>query len=298
MSMQFHIRILTAYRNFGFRIFRILAISTIIPIAACGGGSDYGGSSGGGSGGGTGGNPYGLETPPAPTLSSIQEKVFTPICTECHAGASAPQGLRLEAGMSFGMLVNVASSEVPSVDRVEPGDPDNSYIIRKLDGTASVGERMPLGGPYLPDDTIAAIRQWITDGAMDNKPQAARAKPAQLSAGWPVNGSTVKNFSGKMLVIANAELDTTLINSRSIQLYRESAAGKSAIDSTVRVTSLSPTVIEVSAGDDLASGKYILEVAGSGASPLADRQGRLIDGDSDGKPGGDFALRFDVGVAE
>src|SRR5262245_12326579 len=71
------------------------------------------------------------EQPLTPTLQSIQDNVFTPICTQCHIGAAAPLGLRLDEGSSFAMLVNAPSVEVPSLLRVSPGHPDDSYLIQK-----------------------------------------------------------------------------------------------------------------------------------------------------------------------
>ena len=100
-----------------------------------------------------------------PTLASIQANVFTPVCSGCHAGASAPVGLRLDAVSAYGLLVGVASGEVPSLQRVKTGDPDNSYLVQKLEGRAAVGARMPFGGPYLDDATIGVIRTWIANGA-------------------------------------------------------------------------------------------------------------------------------------
>lgn len=152
-----------------------LAVAT---IAGCGSGSGEGLDSNGrpiGSGGAGGG-------PLTPEFASIQEHVFTPICTVCHAGAGAPQGLRLDAANSYGLLVGVASTEVGSILRVAPGNPDNSYLIQKLEGHASVGARMPLGGPYLDSATIAVIRQWITDGAPRS---AAVAAATTMSAAIP-----------------------------------------------------------------------------------------------------------------
>lgn len=81
-------------------------------------------------------------------FASIQDSVFTPICTACHAGAAAPLGLRLDEDASYAMLVGVASVQVPALLRVAPGDPD-SYVVHKIEGTAAVGSRMPLGGPPL-----------------------------------------------------------------------------------------------------------------------------------------------------
>lgn len=115
-----------------------------------------------------------------PTIESIQEHVFTPRCATCHSGASAPLGLRLEdAQTSYDNLVDRPSAENPTLDRVEPGDPDNSYLIHKLEGTQTVGERMPNGQPPLDPDTIAVIRQWISDGA---PPPAAAAEQLFLPA--------------------------------------------------------------------------------------------------------------------
>ena len=129
----------------------------LVGMAGCGGGGGYGGS-----GGTPGGDPNG---PMTATFSSIQSHVFTPICSACHAGAAAPQGLKLDAANSYMMLVNVASVEVPSIKRVAPGDSANSYIVQKIEGHAAVGARMPFGGPYLDAATIGLIRQWIDNGA-------------------------------------------------------------------------------------------------------------------------------------
>lgn len=90
--------------------------------------------------------------------------------SECHSGGGAvlPGVMNLTSGQaSFDNLVNVTSLEVPGILRVAPGDPDNSYLIQKLEGSAAVGGRMPAGSPNPLDPAlIADIRQWITDGAM------------------------------------------------------------------------------------------------------------------------------------
>src|ERR1700733_1071260 len=114
-------------------------------------------------------------------FDALQENIFTPICSVCHTGASAPQGLRLDAADSYNLLVGVPSTEVPSILRVKPGDPDNSYIIQKLEGHAAVGAQMPLGGPFLTTDTIAFIREWITNGAPTPASSAVNAPLAVTS---------------------------------------------------------------------------------------------------------------------
>ena len=132
--------------------------SFVLALAGCGSGD---GMNNGPAAGGTLPPVAGLQ----PTLASIQDNVFTPICTGCHAGAGAPQGLQLTAGNSAANLINVQSPQDPSLVRVIPGDPDHSLLIQKLEGTQTVGARMPRGGPFLDQSTINVIRQWITNGA-------------------------------------------------------------------------------------------------------------------------------------
>jgi hypothetical protein len=57
---------------------------------------------------------------------------------------------------------------MPELFRIEPGDPANSYLLRKVVGTGIVANRMPLNGSPLSDSEIALLRQWIVDGAQDN----------------------------------------------------------------------------------------------------------------------------------
>lgn len=101
-----------------------------------------------------------------PTFTNIQKNVFTPICTQCHVGAGAPQGLRLSSDSAYTMLVGVQSAERPQYLRVQPGNPNDSYIIRKLEGGPDIaGAQMPYNLPPLSQETINSIRAWIQKGA-------------------------------------------------------------------------------------------------------------------------------------
>ena len=114
-----------------------------------------------------------------PTFASIQKEIFETTdssgrlaCTNCHSnvGRNPSGGLNLLSGLSYASLVRVASSGKPGAVRVIPGDPDNSYIIHKLEGRSDiVGVRMPRGnGPYLTDGQILVIKRWIANGAPNN----------------------------------------------------------------------------------------------------------------------------------
>jgi len=104
-----------------------------------------------------------------PTLTSIQDTVFTPRCSGCHTGVGAnlPGAMNLtNAAASQAALVNVPSREQPALNRVSPGNPTDSYLIRKLEGGPNIiANRMPLGGPFLPQTQIDQVRLWITNGA-------------------------------------------------------------------------------------------------------------------------------------
>ncbi len=116
---------------------------------------------------GNGGGPLPVDF--EPTFANIQTNVFDAICVGCHIGAFAPQGLRLDSANSYSMLVGVPSVERPELFRVAPGNPDASYLIRKLEGGPDiVGAQMPLNLPPLPQNTINAIRVWIAQGAQRN----------------------------------------------------------------------------------------------------------------------------------
>ena len=105
-----------------------------------------------------------------PELDSIQNEVFTPRCAlpGCHdsASAGAQFGLDLTDGRSFGSLVGVPSGEDSTFLRVEPGNPADSWLMMKLTGDPRIiGDPMPRKRAPLSPVELAAIAQWIEDGA-------------------------------------------------------------------------------------------------------------------------------------
>jgi hypothetical protein len=115
---------------------------------------------------------FSIVTPPmlGPTLPSIQAFVFGPLCSSCHNGGSPmlPGVLNLSAEQaSFDNLVGIASVDGSGGTRVIPFQPDNSYLIQKLENAQAVGGVMPPTG-MLPPGDINQIRLWITNGADRN----------------------------------------------------------------------------------------------------------------------------------
>lgn len=106
---------------------------------------------------------------PAFTFSRIQAEIFTPNCDKagCHDAASASGGMVLAAGRAYGEIVNVRSTENSTLDRIEPGSPERSYMVMKLRGDPGItGERMPLDQPAgLPQAQIDGLIAWVRAGA-------------------------------------------------------------------------------------------------------------------------------------
>lgn len=216
-----------------------------------------------------------------PDLASIQANVFTPICATCHAGASAPRGLRLDAANSYNMLVGIASSEAPNIQRVKPGDPNNSYLIHKIEGTAAVGARMPLGGPPLPQPTILVIREWISQGAQQASPQSVGgALDAAQEKATFAQGTLVKAAATDIAVGFDAQIDAALVNETTVTLQRKAGDSFEDIPSQATLNPVNAAVVFVTPQTPLPPGEYRLLVRGSsGPVALADISGQPLGRD-------------------
>jgi hypothetical protein len=114
-----------------------------------------------------------------PTFSAIQRDIFgandtagRAACVSCHnaQGARFAGNLNLADATAYAQLVNVPSTGKAGAIRVIPGDPQNSYLVQKIEGAPGiVGLRMPgTNGPFLTEGQILIIRAWIQQGAPNN----------------------------------------------------------------------------------------------------------------------------------
>ncbi len=218
-------------------------------------------------------------------FQSIQDNVFTPICTKCHQGASAPQGLQLDATHSYANLVGVASAEQPAVLRIDAGNPDSSYLIQKITGSPTIsGVRMPADGPpYLPQSTIDVIRQWVTNGAQ--KPAASQSIDAAVksvqrfavASTSPDNDSIVSADVPQIVVEFNGDIDSTLINNTTVTV--DTAANAQTGDPVlvnVAVPTGNPAAIVIKPQAPLTNGTYRVTLHGSLANLNAQALGSDI----------------------
>ncbi|HEY4750298.1 MAG TPA: hypothetical protein VIH60_07920 [Steroidobacteraceae bacterium] len=228
------------------------------------------------------GQPVSAGNAPAPLTAdfqSIQDNVFTPICTRCHSGAGAPEGLQLDAQHSYALLVGVPSTEQPQLLRVDPGSPDESYLVLKLQGSAGiVGAQMPFGGPYLDSATIDVIRQWIANGAPPADATTAAAHFA-VSSVSPSGQTTLP--APQIVLVLNHEPDASLINYTTLRLDRLTANGaEPASDSlSLQLAKGNPRALLITPGTPLTPGHYQLSVRGTGGAALADQNAETLERD-------------------
>ena len=247
--------------------------------------------------------------PPAgfnPNFSEIQANVFTPDCATagCHdSGAAA--GLDLVAGSSYAMLVDIPSTQDGNILRVRPNNPDASYLIQKLEGTAATGQQMPPGGSVAQAE-IDVIRQWITDGATDDT-AAPPAAPIQVTSLSPQPNATLDTPPTQLVVGFSRELDAATVNAMTFIL--EASGGDNdftngnelqiaAAGISVPNNNRQSAIFDLS-GVALDDDDYRISLFGDGASIVMDLDANALDGEftgvlpsGNGAAGGDFRSFF------
>lgn len=136
-------------------------------------------------------NPPASFDPNTPVVSFRVEvmNVFKGSCqfSTCHGSQSGSsngvylgtQGVAVDPSMVRAGLVDKPAPELPSMALIKPGDPRNSYLMRKMDGSncllnaqctdGNCGDSMPKNDDLLDEnDQRAVVRRWIAQGAQDN----------------------------------------------------------------------------------------------------------------------------------
>jgi hypothetical protein len=221
----------------------------------------------------------------------------------------------LDAAHSYNLLVGVPSTEVPTFDRVKPGDPSASYIILKLTNAPGiVGAQMPFGETPLPTATIDAISQWITNGAppasttstssvkamqriqaLANSAAAATFNVTQTS---PVDEAVMDTPVNHIVVAFNHEVDASLVNYTTLTVEQviPGTAGSPAVatqgvllPSYAALAEGNPNAIVITPVAPLLPGTYRVTVRGSGGGALADLNAQAL--------GSDYSFTFTVDVS-
>ena len=99
------------------------------------------------------------------TLGELSDEIFTPGCAGCHGGGNPSAGLSLAKDVIAANIIDKAAASKSEYKLVNPGSPDDSYIVMKVENRDITGSQMPLGGTPLSTEQIAKIRDWIAAGA-------------------------------------------------------------------------------------------------------------------------------------
>jgi hypothetical protein len=234
-----------------------------------------------------------------PNFSEIQENIFTPSCatSSCHSATTASAGLNLEAASSYAMLVGMASTQDPGTQRVNPFNPDISYLIEKLEGPGATGGQMPPNGSVATSD-ITTIRQWITAGAVDDRVQAST--PIRVSSLSITPNSTLTAAPTQIVADFDRALDPSTVNPATFILQTSAGVGITATSINVPIATPQSAIFSLT-GVVLANDTYTVRLLGSGASIIMDLAPNALDGEysggfpsGNGAEGGDFVAQFTI----
>jgi hypothetical protein len=227
--------------------------------------------------------------------------VFTPDCSGCHSGGAPSGGLNLEEANSYAMLVDIPSNQDGALDRVEPGQPDNSYLVDKLEGTG-LQQQMPPGAP-LPQAEIDVIRQWILDGAIDDR--VVVLAPIAVTSLSPAPNAALTAPPGSIVAGFSRDLNQTTLDATTFLLTGSGGDGdftdgdEVSIAGVVSVGGNPASAMMDLSGVQLNDDTYRVSLLGNATNSILDLDGNMLDGEyvrvfpsGNGAQGGDFVVQF------
>lgn len=127
--------------------------------------------------------PVSFDATPAVSFSRDVMPVFGQSCafSTCHGSTVGPANgvfLGRDAAKVHSAIVNVRGDELAAMPFVTPGNPRESYLMRKLDGSqcaldakctgGSCKDSMPKNTDLLDVTTRDIVRRWIAQGAKND----------------------------------------------------------------------------------------------------------------------------------
>ena len=222
------------------------------------------------------------------TFDSIQANIFTPICSGCHGGANPAENLNLDATHSYNDLINVPSTEEPSIVRVKPGDPSQSYLVihiqKEGDGASATD--------------LSFIEQWITDGAPPST-ATSMADKFEIAAVQPDSGDIENAPPPRIIVGFTQELDANRVGGGSVLLERleEDAVPQAAatpIPATVSMPAGNARALLVTPSSALTPGNYQVVMNPAAGAGLASIGGATLGAPAPAVNGERVLTRFSV----
>lgn len=146
----------------------------------------------------------------APASEALEARVadlFENRCAKsgCHVGPTPQMGMDLARGQYYASVVGEPSLERPELMRVNPGQPEISYLVMKIKAAEGIiGTQMPLVGDELSDQEVQLVVDWVRSIDAVDQAKKAAAKPSRA---YPFAGSKIVN------------LPTTMSYSKGSQLF-------------------------------------------------------------------------------
>lgn len=232
------------------------------------------------------------------TFDSIQADVFTPICAGCHSGANPASGLALDATHSYNDLVNVPSTEQPSIVRVKPFDPTNSYLIMHLQRE----------GDGAPAADVPVIAQWIMEGAMPSMSMMGgmgmtMSAAFQVTATQPSAGDVVQTSPPRVIVGFTQELDASSVSTTSVRLERvdpqsgESSGTMTTVPSVMSIPPGNARALVLTPSSALLPGNYRVVLESAAGLDLRSQLGSALMSPAPEASGLRVVTRFSVAPA-
>jgi methionine-rich copper-binding protein CopC len=163
-------------------------------------------------------------------------------------------------------------------------------MVHKIEGLAGIeGGQMPLGETPLPQSTINAIRQWITNGAPNVSSASTANGVFAVVDTEPADSSATLGPVRRVVVAFTQELDANLVNDTTVMLERMTPGGAQRLAAANAVAEHNPAVLLITPATALEAGVYRVTLRGSGGGALANlRAATLVE---------DFSFQFIVAGA-
>ncbi|MEY4575961.1 MAG: hypothetical protein RL701_664 [Pseudomonadota bacterium] len=103
----------------------------------------------------------------AATFDALYTQVISPKCATCHSPTGSWPSFDLStADLAFANTVNKPGTAICTTGNlITPGSVEKSLLYQKLTPQTSCGTQMPFMGPYLAEDALKPLREWIVAGA-------------------------------------------------------------------------------------------------------------------------------------
>ena len=151
------------------------------------------------------------------SIAGLYQNIFKPTCANvgCHDGLFEPDFRTIESSYHSMVYRDPIKNDGTLTYRVDPGNPEKSAIIKRLDG--SIQPIMPIeiepDGDWLEkkEQYIQNVRNWIDNGALDlagNIPQPNFVNPSLFGAFAQFEGELLdrENVYGPILIPDTADV--------------------------------------------------------------------------------------------